>query len=92
MESIKRFFKFEERGTTLNTEIIAGLTTFMTMAYVLVLQPNAIIGFSVPEVIDVNGVLISKEAVLITTALVSGLMPSIKPPVHWMRDLRDSVK
>lgn len=74
MEKISKLFKFQERGTTFNTELIAGLTTFMTMAYVLVLQPNAIVGFGVPELVDVNGVLITKEAVLITTALVSGLI------------------
>jgi Permeases len=74
MEKLTKFFKLQERGTNFNTELIAGLTTFMTMAYVLVLQPNAIVGFGVPEMIDVNGVLITKEAVLITTALVSGLI------------------
>ena len=74
MEKISKLFKFQERGTTFNTELIAGFTTFMTMAYVLVLQPNAIVGFGVPELIDVNGVLITKEAVLITTALVSGII------------------
>ncbi|MEA5026119.1 MAG: NCS2 family permease [Erysipelotrichaceae bacterium] len=74
MDKISKFFKFKERGTSFNVELIAGLTTFMTMAYVLVLQPNAIVGFGVPEVIDVNGVLVTKEAIMITTALVSCLI------------------
>ena len=34
------FFKFSERGTNLRTEIIAGLTTFMTMAYIIFVNPN----------------------------------------------------
>lgn len=72
MEKISKFFKFRERGTSFDVELIAGLTTFMTMAYVLILQPNAIVGFGVPDLIDVNGVMITKEAVLITTALISG--------------------
>jgi len=71
MEKLSQFFKFKEKGTSFDVELIAGLTTFMTMAYVLVLQPNAIVGFGVPDMIDVNGLLITKEAVLITTALVS---------------------
>lgn len=74
MDKISNFFKFREKGTSFDVELIAGLTTFMTMAYVLVLQPNAIVGFGVPEVIDVNGLMVTKEAVLITTALVSGVI------------------
>ena len=35
MEFITRFFKLEERGTKLSTELIAGLTTFLAMAYIL---------------------------------------------------------
>ena len=37
------FFKFSERGTNLRTEFIAGLTTFMTMAYIIFVNP-AILG------------------------------------------------
>src|SRR5918997_2015194 len=37
------FFKFAERGTNLRTEVIAGLTTFMTMAYIIFVNP-AILG------------------------------------------------
>jgi adenine/guanine/hypoxanthine permease len=36
-------FRFSERGTNLRTEIIAGLTTFMTMAYIIFVNP-AILG------------------------------------------------
>ncbi len=70
--SISRFFKFEEKKTSFKIEIVAGLTTFMTMAYVLAVQPSAMIGFgSATGLIDINGVLITKEAILIVTALVS---------------------
>ena len=33
-------FKLQENGTTVKTEIIAGVTTFMTMAYILAVNPN----------------------------------------------------
>jgi len=36
---IAKFFRFEEYGTDIKTEIIAGLTTFMAMAYIIVVQP-----------------------------------------------------
>ncbi len=74
MKKVAEFFKFRERGTSFDVEVIAGLTTFMTMAYVLVLQPNAIVGFGVPELVDASGVLITKEAILVTTALISGII------------------
>ena len=37
------FFKFSERGTNFRTEVLAGLTTFMTMAYIIFVNP-AILG------------------------------------------------
>ena len=41
-----KFFKISERGSTVKTEIIAGLTTFFAMAYILIVNPNQIVGFS----------------------------------------------
>ena len=41
-----KFFKISERGSNVKTEIIAGLTTFFAMAYIIVVNPNQIIGFS----------------------------------------------
>ncbi len=38
-EIIERFFGLRERNTTVSTEVIAGLTTFMTMSYVIFVQP-----------------------------------------------------
>ena len=35
-----RFFKLDEHNTNIKTEVIAGMTTFMTMAYILVVNPN----------------------------------------------------
>lgn len=33
-------FKLKENGTNISTEVFAGITTFMTMAYILVVNPN----------------------------------------------------
>ena len=72
---METFFKLKERGTNLRTEIMAGVTTFMTMAYVLAVQPSAIVGFgSEPTITDINGVVVSKQAILIMCALISGLI------------------
>ncbi len=37
---IRRFFKLEELGTTVSKEILAGVTTFLTMAYIIFVNPN----------------------------------------------------
>ena len=40
MEALEKYFKLKENGTTFSTELLAGLTTFMTMAYILIVNPN----------------------------------------------------
>jgi adenine/guanine/hypoxanthine permease len=40
-----RFFKLKQSGTTVRTEIMAGLTTFMTMAYILAVNPDTLYAF-----------------------------------------------
>ncbi|KEI77171.1 guanine permease [Clostridium botulinum A2 117] len=37
---MENYFKLKENGTTFKTEILAGITTFMTMAYILVVNPG----------------------------------------------------
>ena len=36
----EKLFKLKENGTNLRTELIAGVTTFMTMVYILALNPS----------------------------------------------------
>ena len=68
-----KIFKLKEHHTDVKTEVLAGLTTFMTMAYVLAVQPGAIVGAE-STITDCNGDVISKSAILIMCALVSGLI------------------
>ena len=68
-----KIFKLKEHHTDVKTEILAGLTTFMTMAYVLAVQPGAIVGAEA-AITDCNGDVISKSAILVMCALVSGLV------------------
>ena len=62
------YFKITERGSTTRNEVIAGITTFMTMAYILFLNPLIL---SIP---DRTGYTLPPEAVLTVTALAAGLM------------------
>lgn len=58
-----RFFKLKEKGTNLRTEIIAGITTFMTMAYILAVNPGIL-----------GGAGLDKEAVFLATAIAAGVV------------------
>ena len=60
---LEKLFSLRERNTTVKTEIIAGFTTFITMAYILFLAPN---------ILGIAGM--DKDAVLIATALGGGLV------------------
>ena len=44
--SMNRLFRLKENGTTVMTEVIAGLTTFFAMAYIVVTNPNQVVGFT----------------------------------------------
>jgi AGZA family xanthine/uracil permease-like MFS transporter len=64
LEAIASFFKLSERGTTFGTEVRAGVTTFMVMAYIIFLNPNII---AKPLGLD-------PVAVAAGTALIAGVM------------------
>ncbi|GGH70139.1 xanthine/uracil permease [Paenibacillus silvae] len=63
-----RFFKLKENGTNVRTEIVAGLTTFMTMAYILFVN-TLFLGSA--------GAGMSDNAVFFATAVGAGLMTII---------------
>ena len=42
---LEKIFKLKENKTTVKTEVVAGLTTFMTMAYIIALNPNLLTNF-----------------------------------------------
>ena len=62
------YFKITDRGSTVRTEILAGVTTFMTMAYILFVNPSILTALP-----DRTGTTLSPEAVLTVTALVAGI-------------------
>jgi adenine/guanine/hypoxanthine permease len=64
VDGIASYFKFGERGTTLGTEVRAGITTFMVMVYIVALN-----GIIIAEPLGLDPV-----AVAAGTALVAGVM------------------
>jgi adenine/guanine/hypoxanthine permease len=63
------YFRISERGSTVRTEVIAGLATWLTMAYILFVNPQ-ILG----SVADRDGVSLPFDQVLTVTALVAGVI------------------
>ncbi|WP_435067381.1 NCS2 family permease [Haloplanus sp. C73] len=69
-DSLANYFGFEEHGTTLQTEVLAGITTFLTMSYIVVVNPSiladnpeipiqdgiSVPGYSYPEVVSMLAV------------------------------------
>ncbi len=64
-----RFFHISERGSTIGTEVRGGLVTFVTMAYIVILNPIILSGKP-----DVAGDVLDFGAVGAVTALTAGVM------------------
>ncbi|HAV18060.1 MAG TPA: NCS2 family permease, partial [Erysipelotrichaceae bacterium] len=59
---IEKLFNLEKHGTNVKTEILAGVTTFLAMAYILAVNPSILGQAGMP-----------KEGVFLATAIASGL-------------------
>ena len=59
---LERFFKLREKETTVKTEIIAGFTTFIALAYIMFVNPNILADAGVP-----------KEAAIASTIWIAAL-------------------
>jgi adenine/guanine/hypoxanthine permease len=59
---LDKYFKLKENKTTVRTEVIAGITTFMTMAYILAVNP---------DILSATGM--DKGAVFTATALSAAI-------------------
>ncbi|MEU2203525.1 NCS2 family permease [Microbacterium oleivorans] len=65
---LDRYFEISHRGSTVGTEIRGGVVTFVTMAYIVILNPAIL---STP---DVEGLTLAPAAVATATALTAGVM------------------
>lgn len=69
---LEKLFHLKENNTKLSTEVIAGLTTFASMAYIIVVNPATLTGFGEPGAMFIATILASA----ISTALI-GLIANI---------------
>ncbi|MEK6309978.1 MAG: NCS2 family permease [Curtobacterium sp.] len=72
---LDRYFSITSRGSTIPREIRGGLVSFVTMAYIVILNPLILGGFSADQAAkDVNGGWLENAQVAAATGLVAGLM------------------
>ena len=62
---MEKFFKLKEHGTDVKTEVIAGITTFMAMAYILAVNPNILGATGMP-----NGAVFTATAIASAVATI----------------------
>ena len=72
---LDKFFKLSEKGTTVKTEILAGVTTFLAMAYILAVNP-AMLGETGMSV----------QGVFLATAIASAvlLLWDLLQTIQWL--------
>lgn len=86
MNTLEKHFKIRERGSSVRTEVLAGMTTFATMAYIIILQP-----------VNMRDTGMDTVGILIATALVSAfitmLMGGGRPTclLLWLPGLRPAL-
>ncbi|GGS15632.1 NCS2 family permease [Actinokineospora fastidiosa] len=74
---VDRFFKITERGSTVGREVRGGVVTFVTMAYIVVLNPLIIGSFAADDTAahrDLFGNILPVDQVAAATALVAGVI------------------
>ena len=68
---MKKYFQFEELGTNYRHEIIGGITTFLAMAYILVVNPLTLTLADIPDLPD--ALRMDYGAVFVATALAAAI-------------------
>jgi len=68
---LDRFFKLGERGTSLRTEAMAGATTFLTMAYIMFVNPGILAAAGVPFAGAATATALGAAVMCITMGLVA---------------------
>lgn len=63
---LERFFQLQAHGTTVRTEVLAGLTTFLTMAYIVFVNPDILSAAGMP-----------RDAVFVATCLAAAIGTAI---------------
>lgn len=68
---LERLFKLKENGTNVRTEVIAGITTFMTMAYIIFVNPDILSAAGMPFGAVMTATVVSAGVTTILAGLVA---------------------
>ena len=68
---MKKYFEFDKLGTNYRKEILGGLTTFLAMAYILVVNPNMLTLSDIPDLPD--ALRMDYGAVFVATAVSAAI-------------------
>ena len=71
---MKKYFKLKENGTTVRTEVLAGLTTFMAMAYILLVNPGM---FQELGTVSYGAIYISTALSAVVGTILIGLLANL---------------
>lgn len=73
MSAIERYFRLAEAGTTARTEVVAGVTTFLTMSYIIFVNPAILADAGMPA----SGVLTATVLVCAVSSILMGLWANL---------------
>ena len=73
---MEKFFKLREHGTTVKTEILAGITTFMAMAYILMVNAGMFADLG-PDVVTYGAVYIATAISAVVGTVLIGLLSNL---------------
>ena len=73
MDFLEKYFKLKENGTTVGTELRAGIATFLTMAYIIVVNPGILSKTGMPFA----GVLLATVLVAMISSILMGLVANL---------------
>lgn len=76
---MEKLFKLKEHGTTVRTEIVAGITTFMTMAYILAVNPGILSAAGLPAGGVFTATALSSFIAIVLMALLANLPIALAP-------------
>ncbi|HRY28635.1 MAG TPA: NCS2 family permease, partial [Elusimicrobiota bacterium] len=76
---MRHFFRFEERATNFRTEVVAGITTFLTMAYIIFVNPGILSAAGISFPAAVTATALGSCLICVTMGLVTNRPLALAP-------------
>src|SRR3954465_8439494 len=78
--ALERYFSIRERGSTVRTELLGGVVTFLTMAYIVFVNPAILSSAGMPSGAGTVAPPPPARPLTVATALAAGLFPALMGP------------